>query len=132
VLAELHALAGRLGVAVRAEPFGKGLLQGRGGLCWVDGKALVVMDEKLSVLERVAVLAEALTTFELDAVGMPPAVRELLATRVAGRRRSRKKRTVPDADPKPPPRSARHAAHAGHAGRPGLARARPRAGPRAR
>ena len=111
MLAELHALAARLGVAVRAEPFGKGLLEGRGGLCWVDGKALVVMDEKLGTPERIAVLAEALSTFDLEAVSAPPAVRELLATQAVRRRKRPGKR--------------RTKAPAGH--HPGLARARPRA-----
>jgi hypothetical protein len=115
VLAELNALAGRLGVAVRAEPFGKGLLQGRGGLCRVDGKALVVMDEKLGVPERIAVLAEALATFDLEAVTVPPAVRELLARQAARGRKPRKKRAPPSAQGVPP--RSRH---------PGLARARPR------
>ena len=69
VLAELEALAARLGVAVRSEPFGKGVLEGRGGLCWVDGKALVVMDAKLAVQDRIGVLAGALARFDLDARG---------------------------------------------------------------
>jgi len=119
VLAELHALAGRLGVAVRAEPFGKGLLQGRGGLCRVDGKAMVVMDDKLGVPERIAVLAEALATFDLEAVTLPPVVRELLAKQAARGRKPRKKRAAPPAQGALD--GSRH---------PGLARARPRARPR--
>ncbi len=103
VLAELEALAARLGVAVRAEPFGKGVLEGRGGLCWVDGKPLVVMDAKLAVPDRVAVLAKALGKFDLEAVSLPPLVREQIeAARRGKKRRVSKKK------------------------RPGLARARPR------
>lgn len=102
MLAELEALAARLGVAVRAEPFGKGVLQGRGGLCWVDGKPLVVMDAKLTVPEQIAVLAGALGSFDLEAAAIPPAIRE----RIESARRG-KKRRVPKK-------------------RPGLARARPR------
>jgi hypothetical protein len=105
VLAELEALAARLGVSVRAEPFGKGLLGRRGGLCWVDGKALVVMDEKLSVEERIGVLAAALSRFDLDAAAVLPFVRDRIdAARTGGRRR--------------PPRAKK--------GRPGLARAKVR------
>jgi hypothetical protein len=104
VLAELEALAARLGVAVRAEAFGKGLLRGRGGLCWVDGKALVVMDEKLAVLERIGVLAGALAGFDLDAVSVAPVVRERIeAAKGGGKKKAARKK-----------------------GKPGLARARPR------
>jgi hypothetical protein len=105
VLTELEALAARLGVVVRAEPFGKGVLEGRGGLCWVDGKPLVVMDETLAVPERIAVLASALGKFDLDVVSIAPLVRE----RIEAARRGKRKRA---------PKKRAH---------PGLARARPRA-----
>jgi hypothetical protein len=106
VLAELEALAARLGIAVRAEPFGKGVLEGRGGLCWVDGKPLVVMDAKMAVPERIVVLAGALGTFDLGVVSVAPAIRERIeAARLGKKRRPAKKRAP---------------AH------PGLARARPR------
>jgi hypothetical protein len=104
VLAELEALAARLGVAVRAEPFGKGVLEGRGGLCWLDGKPLVVMDAKLAVPERISVLASALGTFDLEVVSVMPQIRERIEEARRGKRKRAKKRA-----------------------RPGLARARPRA-----
>jgi hypothetical protein len=75
VLHELEALAARVGVAVRAEPFGEGLLSGRGGLCWVRGRPLVVMDASLPVPDRIAVLSRALARFDLDSVFVPPLVR---------------------------------------------------------
>ncbi len=107
VLSELELLATRLGVSVRAEAFSKGLLEGHGGLCWVDGKALVVMDEKLPVPDRIAVLAGALAQLELDSSQIPLF---LLKTIETSRRKVRPKR-------------ARKPARAKH---PGLARARPR------
>jgi hypothetical protein len=109
VLAELTALAERLGVGVRAEPFGNGMLEGRGGLCWLDGKPLVVMDETLGVEDRIAVLAEALAKggFDLDAASVAPQVRERIE--VTRRRKTR-----------PPSKKRADASH------PGLARARPR------
>jgi hypothetical protein len=87
VLAELEALAARLGIAVRAEPFGKGVLEGRGGLCWLDGKPLVVMDQTLTVPERIAVLAAALAAarFDLEVMSVPPAVRERIEAARGGR-----------------------------------------------
>jgi hypothetical protein len=107
VLSELELLAGRLGVSVRAEAFPKGLLEGRGGLCWVDGKALVVMDEKLSVPDRIVVLAGALAQLELDSSQIPLF---LLKTIETSRRKARPRRVRK-------PTRARH---------PGLARAKPR------
>jgi hypothetical protein len=110
VLSELESLAARLGVSVRAEAFSKGVLEGRGGLCWVDGKALVVMDEKLPVPDRIAVLAGALAQLNLDTSQVPLF---LLQTIESTRRRAR-------------PRRARKPARGKPAGHPGLARARPR------
>jgi hypothetical protein len=81
VLAELESLAARLGVAVRIEPLGDGLLDGRGGLCWLRGKPLVVMDTALPVAQRIATLARALARFDLD----PFYIRPLLRARVTPR-----------------------------------------------
>lgn len=106
VLAELEALAARLGVPVRSEPFGRGLLEGRGGLCRVKGQALIVMDASLRVPDRIAVLAGALAQLDLAGLQIAPAVRERIeAARGAGKRRK-----------KPKPARPAH---------PGLARARP-------
>ena len=95
VLAELEALAARLGVEVRREPFGKGLLEGRGGLCWVKGKPLVVMDEKLPLTERIGVLAGALAEFDLESVRVMPAVRAAIEAAREGRSMGAPKRTHP-------------------------------------
>jgi hypothetical protein len=95
LLAELEALAARLGVEVRREPFGKGVLQGRGGLCWVKGKPLVVMDEKLPLTERIGVLAGALAEFDLESVRVMPAVRLAIEAAREGRSMGAPKRTHP-------------------------------------
>jgi hypothetical protein len=104
ILLELEALAGRLGVAVRAEPFGKGVLSGRGGLCRIRGKAIVVMDASLSLPDKIAVLAGALARFDLESVYVSPLVRARIDATRAGR----------SPVPRAPPRL------------PGLARTRPR------
>jgi hypothetical protein len=101
VLAELEAAAAHLGIQVRAEPFAPGLLEGRGGLCWVEGKALVVMDVKMRVPERIAMLSRALAQFDLEGVQLHPIVRETIEAAKKGKR----------------PRARTH---------PGLARTRPR------
>jgi hypothetical protein len=98
MLAELESLAARLGIAVRPEPFGRGLLEGRGGLCWVDGKPLVVMDVTLGVPDRVAVLAEALAQFDLSAVPLEPAL-EARIHAARGKGAGRKTKTAKRARP---------------------------------
>lgn len=113
VLSELESVAARLGVAVRAEPFLKGVLDGRGGLCWVDGKAVVVMDEKLPVPDRIAVLASALAQLDLDTTQVPLLVLQVI---MASRRRARAR----------PPARSRRAPRPRRAAHPGLARAKPR------
>lgn len=95
MLAELEALAARLGVEVRREPFGKGVLEGRGGLCWVKGRPLVVMDEKLPVTERIGVLARALAEFDLESLRIMPAVRAAIESAREGRSMGAPKRTHP-------------------------------------
>jgi hypothetical protein len=85
VLAELEALAGRLGIAVRAEPLAGEILDGRaGGLCRLRGRPLVVVDSRLGTEDRIDVLAAALATFDLDGVFVPPAVRERIEAARAG------------------------------------------------
>jgi hypothetical protein len=114
VLAELESIAARVGIAVRVEPFGSKLLQGRGGLCWLHGQPLVVMDASLAAVDRIPLLAAALARFEraLEGVYVAPAVRALIeAAREEGQG--------------PAGRAAR-AAKRRRAGHPGLARTRPK------
>ncbi len=59
----LIALAGRLRIAVRIEPmaFKIGTVLGtKGGLCKLGGAYVVLVDERLSLIERIGVLGEAL------------------------------------------------------------------------
>jgi hypothetical protein len=114
ILAELEALAERLGVTVRTEPFIKGALGGRGGFCHIRGKAFVVMDAALPVADRIAVLAGALSRFDLDSVFVPPALRARIESAALGTRRAGAGRSA--TAPKPLPKLAL----------PGLARTRPR------
>ena len=88
VLRELEKLAARLGIVVRFEPFDPRVIDGRGGLCWLHGNPMVVVEAKLPVLDKIGVLAEALSTFDVEAIYLPPALRQRLArypTRVASR-----------------------------------------------
>ncbi|MCC6647283.1 MAG: hypothetical protein IT374_17140 [Polyangiaceae bacterium] len=92
----LMEVAARAGVRVRCEPFDPRSfpdVDRRGGLCFVDGAALLLVDAALLPVERVAILTEALSLLELDAVPMPPAVRERL-TLAGDRRADRRRRAI--------------------------------------
>jgi hypothetical protein len=108
VLAELEAVAVTLGVTVRAEPFGSKLLEGRGGLCWVHGEPLIVMDARLGTLDRIPIVAAALARFDVGELPVAPAVRALIDAAREGHR-------LVEADPSPRVHE-----------KPGLARTRPK------
>jgi hypothetical protein len=75
--AALEALAARLGIPVRYEVIDHALSQGRssGGLCRLRGQPIILLDASLGPRERVAVLAQALASFDLDGIYLPPLVR---------------------------------------------------------
>jgi hypothetical protein len=79
LLQELEAAASELSVEVRRED-----LEGsRGGLCRVRGQDCILVDQRLSVSERIGLMTDALSRLPLDDVFLRPAVRELLEGRCA-------------------------------------------------
>jgi hypothetical protein len=85
VLAELEKLAKRLGVDVRHEPFAPAPPK-NGGLCRLHGAPVVVMDERLPILDKIALLSEVLAAFDVDPLFVPPVLRARLERRKSGRR----------------------------------------------
>jgi hypothetical protein len=77
VLAELETLSGRLGVGLRTEPIGPDS-ETRGGLCWIHGKPVVLIDASLPLASRISVLAKALSQFDLESLYVSPFVRSCL------------------------------------------------------
>lgn len=73
LLQELEALAERLGVAVRY-----GSLEGSGGLCRYGGATHLILNQSLSVPERIEAFLSALRQLDLDAVFVVPKIRELI------------------------------------------------------
>lgn len=75
----LEAVAAKLGVAVRYEAIEAGARgrpgRARGGLVRLRGKPIILIDEKLGPRERIGVLAQALASFDLDGIYLPPLVR---------------------------------------------------------
>lgn len=75
---ELVRVAARLAIDVRAErlePVLDGRDHGRGGLCVVRGRRVVLVDERAPLRDRVATLAAALGAFDLEPLSVSPLVR---------------------------------------------------------
>jgi hypothetical protein len=87
ILAELEKLANRLGVAVRFDAFegaGSGKI-GKGGLCRLRGAPFIVIDGALPILDKIGILSDALATFDLEAIYLPPVLRARIERRRTGR-----------------------------------------------
>ena len=78
----LEQAATHLGVRVRYETM-TGETAGGGGLCKVKGQWCVIIDRKTPAAERVALLLDALTGFDTEAIFLPPEVRDALAAKRA-------------------------------------------------
>ena len=75
----LSAVAARAGVEVRIEPF-QLALTGKGGLCRIEGRLVILVDARLGVLEQAGVLGEALGEIDLDGVEVPAEVAPYVGT----------------------------------------------------
>lgn len=75
LFAALVEVAERLGIEVRVEPFGLDMIRGRGGLCRIGGKPVVVVDERAPLVDRIAVVATVLARRSLGEVEMDDSVR---------------------------------------------------------
>ena len=77
VLSDLTDLAARMGVEVRIEPFELRIV-GKGGLCRIAGRPVVLVDARLSLVDQVGVIGEALGALRPKLV--PIALRPYLRT----------------------------------------------------
>ena len=78
----LEQAAAQMGVRVRYEAM-TGDSAGAGGLCKIRGEWTVIMDRKATPSDRAAMLVEALSEFDVDAVYLPPEIRQVLNKRRA-------------------------------------------------
>lgn len=81
---ELTRVARRLRVDVREErlePVLDGREHGRGGLCILRGRRVVLIDERAPLRDRVATLATALAGFDLEGIHLAPFVRDTIERR---------------------------------------------------
>jgi len=77
--AGLEELASSLGVRVSYEKIKKGSgRQPTGGLCYVHGEPRIIVHRPLPDSDKVQVLVEALRSFDLENLYIPPEIREAL------------------------------------------------------
>jgi hypothetical protein len=70
---KLSAVAAEAGVEVRVERF-ELALAGKGGLCRVEGRRIILVDAKLALLDQAGVIGEALAEVDLGNVRVPQEV----------------------------------------------------------
>ncbi len=84
---ELMLTCRRLRLPVRETPFQLAVTRRSGGLVWLRGKAVVVVDATAPLVDRVAAVADALCGLELDPLGLTTEARRAIGIARARRRR---------------------------------------------
>ncbi len=74
----LTELAAEAGIEVRIEPFGLKQLAGKGGLCRIRGRRVVLVDAALGPVEQAGVIGEALGSLDLRGLRVPPELEPFL------------------------------------------------------
>jgi len=83
VLQQLEQLADQLGVKVLYENLDRQEFVVRSGTCTLRGRLVVIIDHHLTPGDRIRVLADCLSQFDLSTIYLVPAVRALIETRRA-------------------------------------------------
>lgn len=87
VYRSLSALALRVGLEVREDAFDPKMGESKGGLCWLRGRPIVVVDGGAPLMDKIVVLARALSAFDLEVLYIPPLLRARIDAVRAPRRR---------------------------------------------
>jgi len=80
LLEDLTKVAQQLGIEVRSHVL-RGYHASHGGLCRINGRQVVLLNSKASVIERGTALAEALAGVDLGGVEIDAFTRDLIAHR---------------------------------------------------
>ena len=81
VLQNLEAIAEKLSVKVQYENLRKKYIFSKGGLYRLKEDRVVIIESSLNLSEKIDILADALSQFELEDIYMPPAVRKILVSK---------------------------------------------------
>ncbi len=81
ILQNLEAIAEKLQIKVQYESLRKKHVFSRGGLCKLKDDNVIIIETSLHLSEKIDVLADALSQFDLEGIYMPPAVRKILSSK---------------------------------------------------
>ena len=74
----LKDLAEKVGISIRYEDFSDSEVHATSGLCKVRGHHLYIMDNSISLTQKINLLTECLRRMDLEDIYVLPAVRSLL------------------------------------------------------
>ncbi|MDE2060639.1 MAG: hypothetical protein KGL31_02010 [candidate division NC10 bacterium] len=83
ILQQLERLADQLGVKVLYESLDHQEFVVRSGTCTLRGQLVAIIDYRLAPGDRIQVLADCLSRFDLSTIYLIPAIRELIDARRA-------------------------------------------------
>ncbi len=78
IFRQLKELAEGLGVSIRERVLGPGPIRVQSGLCRVRGKLVLVLDRKIPLRDKIAILAESVNVLATGEIYVVPALREVL------------------------------------------------------
>lgn len=78
LLQQLEELAEKLGIAVQYENLSMEESSGRGGMCRIRGKYVLLIHRGASTREKIQIMADALRRFDLGDTYVRPVIRELI------------------------------------------------------
>ena len=96
LLNDLLRIASAIGLEIRSVGLRR-KQAGPGGLCTINGRPVVILNARMSVMDRGTALADALAGRELSELDMPAEVRAFLGARA----RSRSRLLLPQRGPGP-------------------------------
>ena len=78
ILQNLEAFAEKMSIQVNYDNLRKKHIFSKGGLCRLKEDKVVIIDTTLNLSEKIDVLSDALSQFDLEDIYMPPAVRKIV------------------------------------------------------
>jgi len=78
LLSHLEALAHALGLQVRYESLEGETALSSGGLCRIKDKQVIIVNDRVTIGEKIQTLARAMKRFDLSEIYLKPALRDFL------------------------------------------------------
>lgn len=84
VLHHLEELAEKLSIKISYEDMKKEGISFKGGSCKIKGEERIIISKNLTSAEKIDILANELSKYDIDSVYIPPAVKQLLVSKNKG------------------------------------------------